>query len=49
MVFADNLVDFVEKSADFKKKLWKDALYTQKNGPFFVKGPFMMRKVSKRE
>lgn len=42
MVFADNFVDFVEKSADKIKKLWKDALCAQKNGPFFVKGPFMM-------
>ena len=40
MVFADNFVDFVEKSADKIKKLWKDALYAQENGPFFVKGPF---------
>ena len=38
--FADNFVDFVEKSAVFIKKLWKDALYAQKNGPFFVKEPF---------
>ena len=42
MVFADNFVDFVEKSADLLKKLWKDALFAQENGPFFVKGPFLM-------